>query len=266
MPHRASLIQLVGLLCALALAGGCVGGSKILKEPIPLELDKPLATSEDSNLRAAVDWVIVPGGPGTWARKAGWDEYLISVQPSAPCPLDIQSIALVDGLETRQMPELGRRELVAATRATRKRFRKAGLKPVTSAGTGGLLAAGALAGGALIGAEIATLSSLGLGGSTVAAAGAQSGALVIGAPIIIVGGIMRGANHKRVDNEIIARQTKLPYRLAADEVTQLHVFMPITPSPQRVEIQYSCAETANTLPIDLSEHLAGLHLEPDEDS
>lgn len=70
-----------GSACHTACRSGCMGGAKILKEPIPLELAKPLAVTSDANLTAAVDWVIVPNGPGTWARKAGWDEYLISVQP-----------------------------------------------------------------------------------------------------------------------------------------------------------------------------------------
>jgi hypothetical protein len=65
----------VGLIIVLS---GC-GGTKVLKEPEPLQLTNILASTANEQISATLDWVIVRDGPGTWAKNADWDEYLLTV-------------------------------------------------------------------------------------------------------------------------------------------------------------------------------------------
>ena len=69
-------LSLTYVLSAFAVAG--CGGTKVLKEPQPLQTTQPLAANSDQEVVATLDWVIVRDGPGTWARNADWDEYLLS--------------------------------------------------------------------------------------------------------------------------------------------------------------------------------------------
>ena len=58
---------------------GC-GGTKVLKEAQPIQTTQPLATVSDQQVTAILDWVIVRDGPGTWAKNADWDEYLLRIR------------------------------------------------------------------------------------------------------------------------------------------------------------------------------------------
>ncbi len=61
------LVQSGFLLLLLGLSG--CGGTKVLKEPEPLVVTRPLATASDQHLSATLDWVIFRDGPGTWAKN-----------------------------------------------------------------------------------------------------------------------------------------------------------------------------------------------------
>ncbi|MEL7538668.1 MAG: hypothetical protein AAFM91_16590 [Pseudomonadota bacterium] len=250
-------------LIAAALLAGCGGGSKLLKEPVPMVLNAPLTTERDARLAVAVDWVIVPGGPGSWAKNVHWDEYLLSVQPLIDRPIEVVAITVVDGLAVEVEPQLERKQLVAATKATHQRFRDAGLKPKPGANGDVMLAGTTMAAagyGAFAGAQVMTAATFGLGGSTAATAGAAAGAIGLAAPVLLVGGIIRADNNREVNTEILERQTTLPITLSANEPSRLHVFMPITPDPQRVLIRYRCGETLRTLELSVATALDGLHL------
>ncbi|MEO0579480.1 MAG: hypothetical protein AAFZ58_12400, partial [Pseudomonadota bacterium] len=186
-------------LIAAALLAGCGGGSKLLKEPVPMVLNAPLTTERDARLAVAVDWVIVPGGPGSWAKNVHWDEYLLSVQPLIDRPIEVVAITVVDGLAVEVEPQLERKQLVAATKATHQRFRDAGLKPKPGANGDVMLAGTTMAAagyGAFAGAQVMTAATFGLGGSTAATAGAAAGAIGLAAPVLLVGGIIRAGAAK----------------------------------------------------------------------
>ena len=255
-------LPLLGLALASLLLSACAGGSKLLREPVPLVIEAPLVSGGDAQLSASLDWVIIPGGPGTWAKNAYWDEYLLTVESEVPWPLAITGVAVVDGLRAAQPAMNERKQLVAATKDAQKRFRKAGYDPQVGAGVDGLMAAGAIAGGygAFAGAQLAAaLAPLGVS-SGAATAMAASGAVVVGGPVLAVGGIVRSVNNHRVNDEILARQAALPLTLEPGTPTVLHVFVPITPGPRRVDVQYRIGALTKTVTLDVADDLGGLHL------
>ena len=61
----------------IVVLSGCAKGTKLIKEPEPYEIAKPIASATDKRLVANLDWVIVRKGPGEWAKNADWDEFLL---------------------------------------------------------------------------------------------------------------------------------------------------------------------------------------------
>ena len=93
---------------------------------------------------------------------------------------------------------------------------------------------------------------------------AAGGSLLLG-PALAVGGIVRGVNNSKVNNEIELRQTLLPLEIPACEKQGLTVFFPLAPSPNFVELIYVDATGEHSLIIDTSEALDGLHIEAPKD-
>lgn len=236
---------------------GC-GGAKVLKEPEPLVATQAVASAADQRLSVTLDWVIVRDGPGTWAKNADWDEYLISMHNLGDAPLEITGITVVDSLGTPVRPGTDRKQLVKAAKQAKRRYKGEALPIKAGAGAGMLLTAGAVAGAttaaALSGGILVT------GGTAVAA----TGGLIL-APVFATGGIMRGVNNSRVNDQIVSRQTLLPLVLQARQEQDLNVFFPLTPSPQQVEISYADPQGEYTLTVDTQYALNGLHIAESHD-
>ena len=243
--------------CLVFLLGlSACGGTKVLKEPESLAVTQALATASDQHLSAALDWVIFRDGPGTWARNVDWDEYLIRVRNQGDDSFQLTNITVVDSLGTRIEPRQSRSQLVKGTKETKRRYKGEGLK--VKAG---------LSGGVLVGAGVVTAAgSSGLGAAAMAggsAAGAAA-AVVVLVPVLAVGGIVRGVNNSKVNDQIELRQTLMPVVLQVEEEKVLHIFFPLSPSPQQLELTYLDSDGDNTLLIDTRSALEGLHLEPAE--
>lgn len=248
---RKLLVQSLSLLLLLGLSG--CGGTKMLRKPEALMIRQPLATASDQVLDASLDWVIFRDGPGTWARNVDWDEYLIRVRNLGDEPVEITGIIVVDSLGTRIEPRHTRRQLVKGTKEAKRRYKgeglkvKAGLSGKVLAGTGLFLASG----------------TSGLGAVAVYGGGAAVGAaatVVLLVPVLAVGGIVRGVNNTKVNNQIEARQTLLPTQLQAKEEKALNIFFPLSPSPGQVEVTWLDDHGDHTLIVDTSTALEGLHL------
>ena len=242
-----------GVYLLLVALAGC-GGAKVLKEPKPIETTQPLATQSDQRITATLDWVIVRDGPGTWARKADWAEYLLRVNNKSDQPVQVIEVIVVDSLNSRIEPQAGRKQLVRDSRKAKERYKELGIKIDAGPGAGGVLAVGAVAGGAVMGA---TASAGMIGG---AGAGMAAGAVVVLVPVLAVGGVARGLNHSKVNEQIGLRQTLLPLEIPAAEEHELDLFYPLAPSPQRVEVTYTDNTGDHTLVIDTSTALNGLHI------
>jgi hypothetical protein len=99
------------------------------------------------------------------------------------------------------------------------------------------------------------------GAATAGSAGAAAGGLLLLGPALAVGGIVRGVNNGKVNNQIELRQTILPLNVPAGEELGMHAFFPLAPSPKLVELTYVDATGEHTVVIDTSVALSGLHIE-----
>ncbi len=245
-------LRLLSTFTLLLMLAGC-GGTKLLKEPEPLVVTQALATTSDAQLSVTLDWVIYRDGPGTWAKNVDWDEYLIRVEHLGDADIKIKSINITDSLHNLIAPGATRKELVKGTKQTKKRYKDYGLKVKAGASAGTILAAGAVTAMAVSGAGAAAVY-----GGTAVAAGAATGVLLL--PVLAVGGVVRGVNNSKVNNEIERRQSHFPMALLAGEEKSLDVFYPLAPSPRQVVLTYSDSDGEHTLIVDTLDALHGLHI------
>ncbi len=254
------------VLLGAALLGGC-GGTKVLKEPQPMQATQPLAASADQRLRATLDWVIVREGPGTWAKNADWDEYLLRVSNLSDQPVRITRLMVVDSLNTPIASQPSRKKLVKASKKTARRYKDSGLKVKAGRGAGTMLVAGAAVTAVGVGAASAVAAGSALSGAAAAgSAGAAVGGVLLLGPAIAVGGVVRGVNNSAVNKQIESRQSQFPLDLSAMEEAALDVFFPLAPSPRRIELAYADHIGEHVLLIDTQTVLDGLHIEGAEAS
>jgi len=258
------------LFWTLAISGmavilvGC-GGARLLKETQPQQTTQPLATAADNRVSSTLDWVIVRNGPGAWARNADWDEYLLRIYNSSAEPLLVTNIRVVDSLENRVDRRANRRQLVKGSKDIARRYRDSGFTVKAGAGAGDLLVAGAAvtAVGVAVASSAVYTTAYGAvwtGGIATGTATAATGLLLLG-PALAVGGIFRGINNSRVDDEIQLRRTVLPITVSPGQELPLDVFFPVAPAPVQVELFYVDADGEQQLTFDTEAVLAGLHLE-----
>ena len=254
--HAATLLVIAFLLT------GC-GGTKMLKEPQPMQVTQPLAEAAGQQVTATLDWVIVRDGPGTWAKNADWDEYLLTINNGSGQPINITSLAVVDSLDTQAVPQSGRNQLVKSSKKTARRYKESGVKVKAGRGAGTMLVAGAAVTAVGVGATAAVGYGAAMSGAAAGTAGAAAGGLLLLGPALAVGGIVRGVNNSKVNTQIEQRQTTLPVEIPASEQAHLDVFFPLAPSPQRVELVYTDVTGEHTLVIDTRDALDGLHIDSD---
>ncbi len=252
------------MTCALVIVLTGCGGAKVLKKPEPLKTTQPLAVASDSRLATTLDWVIVRAGPGTWAKNADWDEYLMRFENLTDSPMQITNVWVYDSLGTQINRQLDRRALVKGTKGTKRRYRDSDIKVKAGMGTGKMLAAGAAVG--VVGYGLAGASAVGgFGAPAAAGGGAGAGAAVLLAvPVIAFLGIKKDLNNRKVNSEIIRRQTVLPLALPSSDEVSAKLFFPLSPSPTHVEVIYTDTEGEYRLVIDTQEALDGLHLVPEK--
>jgi hypothetical protein len=226
---------------------------------------QPLAEISGHQVSVTLDWVIVRDGPGTWAKNADWDEYLIRVTNQSGQPVRVTQVIVVDSLGTQISPEQGRKQLVKSSKKTARRYKESGIKVKAGRGAGTMLVAGAAVTAVGVGAAAATAYGTVMSGAAAGTAGAAAGGLLLLGPALAVGGIVRGVNNSKVNSEIELRQTALPAEIPAGEETGLDVFFPLAPSPKEVQVTYIDGEGEHTLTLDTSVALRGLHIEVSEE-
>ena len=248
-----------------ALLSGCAG-TKVLKESEPIQTTRPLATVSDQHATATLDWVIVRDGPGTWAKNADWDEYLLSISNVSDQSMRVTEIIVVDSLDIRVESQPTRKLLVRNTKTIARRYRDSDIEVRAGRGVGTMLATGAGVTVLGIGVANATAGTLFITGTAFGAGVAAANALLFLGPALAVGGIVRGVNNNAVNNEIEQRQTLLPAHLPPNEELELDVFFPLVPSPKSIEVTYTDATGEHRLTIDTNTVLSGLHIDaPNEE-
>ncbi len=248
------------VLLGAAMLGGC-GGTKVLKEPQPMQAAQALATDADQRLSATLDWVIVRDGPGTWAKNADWDEYLLRVKNLSDQRIQINRLVVVDSLDTPIDSQSGRKKLVKESKKTARRYKDSGLKVKAGRGAGTMLVAGAAVTAVGVGAASAVAYGSVLSGTAAGSAGAAAGGILLLGPALAVGGVVRGVNNSAVNRQIESRQTRFPLDLPAMEEAALDVFFPLAPSPRRIELMYTNDNGEHVLLIDTRAALDGLHID-----
>lgn len=259
------LIRVIASLLVVGLLSGC-GGAKVLKEPQPIQINQPLVEASIQQVTGTLDWVIVRNGPGTWARNADWDEYLLRIDNQTGQPIIVNRIIVVDSLDTEIAPESGRKQLVKSSKKTARRYKGSGIKVQAGRGVGTMLIAGAAVTTVGVGTAYAAAYGAAMSGAAAGSAGvvAASGLLLLG-PALAVGGVVRGVNNSKVNKQIELRQTVLPTEVLAGEEANLDIFFPLAPSPRRLELTYTDATGEHKLVLDTSAALDGLHIDKPEE-
>lgn len=254
-----SLCHSIFLPLLITMLTAC-GGNRLLKEPEPLVLNQPLAQVQDNYATIYLDWVIVRDGPGSWAKNANWDEYLLRVQNDSQQTLEVISVRAWDSQGIAQAPVNDRKQLIAESKKTAKRYKKEGVEVKAGASAGALWVAS--------GTALSVGSTLGVGalysGSTAAAGTAV--AIIAVAPVIAITGVVVAVNNSKVNKEIGKRNTQLPAVVEPDQVLVLDLFLPLVPSPSKIEILYNQNGQNNLLSIDLLKVLHDLHIVKPDDS
>jgi hypothetical protein len=259
----APAMAMLWIACAVT---GC-GGTKVLKEPVQIQATQPLAAASGQPLTATLDWVIVRDGPGTWAKNADWDEYLLRVSNPSDQPVQLTRLVVIDSLATRIDPRQDRKQLVKGSKQTARRYKDSGIKVKAGQGAGTMLIAGAAV--TAIGAGAATVAATGAimsGAATAGSAGAAAGGLLLVGPALAVGGIVRGVRNSAVNKQIQERQTILPLDVPANGELALDMFFFLSPSPEAVEVTYTDGNGENSFIIDTSAALDGLHINSGENN
>lgn len=241
------------------MLAGC-GGTKLLREPLPLPIANSLSEAADARIGVRLDWVLVRNAEGAWARNADWDEYHLVVRNLSGSSLTVTRIAVLDSVGTWLPAGADRKDLVKNSRSTVRRYRDSGLKVKAGAGGAGLIAAGVattLGVGAAYTAATAYGAALGgtAGGVTAVGAG-----LLLAGPAVLAVGVVRAVNNSKVNQRILSLRTPLPLTLAAGSEARVVVFFPLAPSPRKLQLHYLDASDAHVVAVDTRSALDGLHL------
>lgn len=250
----------VTLACVfIVVLSGCAKGTKLIKEPELYEIAKPIASTSDERLVANLDWVIVRSGPGAWAKNADWDEFLLRFENLSDSPINIINVTIFDSFDTRIETRPNRKKLVKGSKETKRRYADSDIKIMAGWGTGALAVSGVVVGMA----GWSAFSSAFWAGPAATATGGLV-AVVAVAPVLFFGGIQRSSDNRKVNKEIIRRQTVLPLEIPASQVLPVDLFFPLVPSPTHLEVIYTDTENEYRLIIDTQEALNGLHLKPEK--
>lgn len=237
----------------IVVLSGCGKTTRLIKDPEPLKLEKPLGSASDGRIVATLDWVIIRNGPGIWAKNADWDEYLLRFENVSGSPIQIANVLVYDSLGTQIDSRPDRKKLIQGSKETKRRYADSDIKVVAGVGSSAMTAAG-LAGAGALGAK--------------AAMGATSlGLAIIAAPLVPLIGLAalgRNSRAKKVGKEIIRRQTVLPLEIPSSQMVPADLFFPVAPSPTHLEVIYTDTEGEYHLVIDTQEALNGLHLVPEK--
>lgn len=152
---KAEKVLLFVLLVCLAGWLSACGGSKQIKNPVPIKLTTPLVQVSDRQVTTTLQWVVIRDDPGSWAKKVNWDEYLLNVNNQTGDAIQITGAHIVDSTGFQHPSDSSRMRLVKASKATIRRYKEIGID--INAGYGGgaaLIAAGVGAGYLASAAEI----------------------------------------------------------------------------------------------------------------
>jgi hypothetical protein len=242
----------------------CGGGAKVLKDPQDIEITKPIVSAENRVITVELDWIIVSNGPGSWAKNAYWDEYLISVHNPQSQPLSITSVAVYDSKGYENVPLSNRKKLVESSKKTIRRYKESDIDVSPGMGAGQLLATGGavtVTGVGLVYAAASTAAPYGGASTGATAVGLAGVGMVLAAPVVAVVAVKRATDNKKVNEEIKHRRSTFPFDVDAATTSRLHLFYPVVVSPSHIVISYEIDGKSHELTLNTFKELMGLHLD-----
>ncbi len=250
------------MISFVLLLAGCAG-TKVLDEPTLPPDRNPLAVARDRATTATLDWVIVRDGPGTWAKNADWDQYLLRLENRSTTDLRITEVYVEDSMGTKVFPGRDRKGLIAGSKQAADRYQDADIK--VKAGTGTAVMAATVMGTTLVGGSVVGVGLAHTAFASLFGVSTSFGAAVTtaGAGLVLVGPAMvirNRRNQRKVDARIQDIRSRLPFPVEAGMVKRAALFFPISPSPRHIVISYRQGESTQTLRLETRESLAGLHL------
>ncbi|MFI4891003.1 MAG: hypothetical protein ACHQIL_10770 [Steroidobacterales bacterium] len=239
-------IPAVAVLCVLALTG-CVATKYQMAQkgaPPPTLLS---ITDSQPPIDVGVRSVIVDGGPGSWKRRALWDEYVVTIRNQGEEPLTIVDATLIDFSGKPLSPGVDPWALEKASQSLEQRYRSAGVAFARSAAPRavvfGATAAGAAVGGA---AETATAAAAGIS--------------VIALPVAyVVVWHKNRLNKAAISTEFARRRLSFPLTLAAGEMHTGSIFFPMVPDPRSLTLSWTSDPKSGAIDISL-DSLVGMHV------
>jgi hypothetical protein len=222
--------------------------------------------SSNESIHVNLLGLIVRDGPGTWARNADWDEYILTITNISDSDIEIIRINLVELSGIVLEANSDRRELVSMSLDAVDRYADSDLEITSGVGAGTVLTAGAAVAVVGTAAAVAAAPAAALGG---AAAIGTGPALVAGAvllsPVFAVAGLRRMSNVNKVGRMIEERSTDFPFIIQSGKEVLVDIFYPLAPSPLQLEINYRTADVAGNFIFSTNDILSGLHILPEPD-
>lgn len=240
------------LSVSLVCAPGCVT-SNVQKaaSDTPPAMALNLPGDPDRPLQAQLDCVIVFDGPGSWKRRAYWDEYVLSFTNVGPSRIVLLHTQLVDAHDAKLWPGTDWKEL---ERQSADWFKRHATVENVALGTG-LAAAGTA-----FGASTAIGYIAALGGAAPLLGIAVGGILVSGGVLYLLTRPTEDSE-KEIAAEFDRRRLSFPVVVRPHETAQGSAFFRLTPSPQRLILGYEVDGSVAHVTIDLAA-LQGLHRKP----
>lgn len=242
-------LRLAAALPLVASFSGCVS-SDVRRAPVntPPALALALPGRPAGALLATVETVIVYDGPGSWKRRAFWDEYVVTVKNSGPTPASILDATLVDAQNQWIQPGSNWKDLERQSADWWKR--------------------NATANNLVLGAGMTVLA-----GTMGASAVAMFAAAIVGSGPVL--GIAAGAalvslgtahvftshsddNERFITSEFNRRRIHFPCLVPGKSATSGSFFFRITPSPKQLLVHVEVAGRNQVAVVELAS-LHGLH-------
>lgn len=241
------------LVPALAMAcSGCVA-SNFQKAPVntPPAVTLNLSGKPTAPVRAEVETVIAYNGPGSWKRRAFWDEYVVAIANEGGTPVRIAKVSLLDQSGQRLAPGSDWEDLERQSADWWKRL---------ATPENFLIGAGTTVSGVTAGSGLGLLYLALMAGSA-PVAGIGAGVALVGAGAMYLLGHPSDAGRQAITAEFDRRRFVDGKTLIPGEVAAGSFFFRITPAPRELIVDYERAGRMHTVTIDLAV-LNALHMKP----
>lgn len=245
---------LLSSLLSVALVGapGCVTTNvQKAASDTPPAMALNLPGDPGRPLQAQLDSVIVFDGPGSWKRRAYWDEYVLSFTNVGSSRIVLLHAQLVDAHDARLWPGTDWKELERQSADWFKR--NATVENV-------VLGAGLATFGAALGISTFVGYVAALGGAA-PVLGLAVGTMVVSGGVLYLIGRPLEDSEKEIAAEFDRRRLSFPIVVRPNETGQGSVFFRITPSPQRLLLGCEVDGSVTHVTIDLAV-LHHLHRKP----